>query len=275
MTVIAMTREVGSGGRDVARLVAERLGLTLIVHELVEHDLAEHLQVRESAVHHCLEGGATLRDRWQVGTRQLARYTQEEILDLAHKGNVLLRGWGACVLLCDITHVARVRVCAPMATRMRAVMRRLETDDPALALREIERADAAHRRTLKIAYGIDERDPLLYDLVLNTERVSVETCVRLICELVASQEFLPTEASLALLADRVLETHVRIKLRERFVPGTGVSGLRAKADGGRVLLTGTSVHRLLAAEAAKIAGAIDGVRWVDNQIEVVRRPRGV
>ena len=275
MTVIAMTREVGSGGRDVARLVAERLGLTLIVHELVEHDLAEHLQVRESTVHHCLEGGATLRDRWQVGTRQLARYTQEEILDLAHRGNVLLRGWGACVLLCDVAHVARVRVCAPMATRMRAVMRRLETDDPALARREIERADAAHRRTLRIAYGIDERDPLLYDLVLNTERASVETCVRLICELVASQEFLPTEASLALLADRVLETHVRIKLRERFVPGTGVSGLRAKADGGRVVLTGTSVHKLLAAEAARIAGAIDGVRWVDNRIEVVRRPRGV
>ena len=270
-----MTREVGSGGREVAQRVAERLGLTLILHELVEHDLAEHLQVGESTVHHLLEGGATLRERWKLPSRQLARYTQEEILELAKKGNVLLRGWGACVFLRDVPHVARVRVCAPMAAREQAVMRRLATDDVDLARREIERNDAAHRRTLKSAYGIDEADALQYDLVLNTGRVSIDTCVRMICALVEAPEFKPTAASLAMLADRALEAHVRIKLSERFVPGTGVSGLKAKADGGRVVLTGTSVHSLLAAEAAEIAGTIEGVRWVDNRIEVVRRPRGI
>ena len=59
------------------------MGLTVILHELVEHDLAEHMHVRESAVHHRLEGGATLRERWQIGSKRLARYTAEEILDLA------------------------------------------------------------------------------------------------------------------------------------------------------------------------------------------------
>ena len=63
MPVIAMTREMGSGGREVAAAVAARLGLTVVLHELVEHDLAEHMHVRESAVHHRLEGGATLRER--------------------------------------------------------------------------------------------------------------------------------------------------------------------------------------------------------------------
>jgi hypothetical protein len=59
MPVIAMTREMGSGGRDVARGVSDKLGLRVILHEMVEHDLAEHMHVKESAVHHLLEGGAT------------------------------------------------------------------------------------------------------------------------------------------------------------------------------------------------------------------------
>ena len=66
MPVVAMTREMGSRGREVAERVAEDLGLTLVLHELIEHDLAERLQVPASAVHHRFEGGATLRERWQI-----------------------------------------------------------------------------------------------------------------------------------------------------------------------------------------------------------------
>ena len=65
MPVIAMTREMGSGAREIAAAVAAKLGLTVVLHELVEHDLAEHMHARESAIHHRLEGGATLRERWQ------------------------------------------------------------------------------------------------------------------------------------------------------------------------------------------------------------------
>jgi hypothetical protein len=118
-----MTREMGSRGREVAQRVADEMGLTLVLHELVEHDLAERLQVPETAVHHRFEGGATLRERWQISRKRLAQYTAEEILELAQRGQVLIRGWGACVLLREVPHVARVRVCAPMALRERNVPR--------------------------------------------------------------------------------------------------------------------------------------------------------
>jgi cytidylate kinase len=52
MAVIAMTREMGSGGREVAQRVAEQLGLTSVLHELVEHDLAERTEVPETTIHH-------------------------------------------------------------------------------------------------------------------------------------------------------------------------------------------------------------------------------
>ena len=275
MAVIAMTREMASRGREVAQRLAQQMGLTLILHEVVEHELAEHMHVPESAVHHFLEGGATLRERWQIGSKRLAHYTAEEILELARKGNVLIRGWGACVLLRGVPHIARVRVCAPMEVREQGVMERLDLKDRAAARREIERNDAAHKRTLQVAFGADREDPLLYDLVLNTERTTIETCVKLVRDLVESPEFRETEASRAILEDKALEAHIRIKLRERFTAGTGVTGVEATANGGKVVLSGTAIHTTLADDACKIVGAIAGVKEVQNRIVVVRGPRGL
>src|SRR5262245_3291751 len=48
MTVIAMTREMATLGKDVAAGLSERLGLTVVHHELVEHEIAERAGVRES-----------------------------------------------------------------------------------------------------------------------------------------------------------------------------------------------------------------------------------
>ena len=274
MPVIAMTREIGSGGREIAEAVATKLGLTMVLHELVEHDLAEHMHVRESAIHDLLEGGATLRERWQIGSTRLARYTAEEVLELAARGNVLIRGWGACVILRDAPQVARIRVCAPLEMREQAVMRRSGLSDLAGARREIERNDTAHKRVLQMAYGVNREDPRLYDMVLNTGRVSVETGARLICDLVDKPEFRQSEAALAALRDKALEAHVRIKLRERFIAGTGVSNVDAAADGGRIVLTGVAIHEVLAADAGKLAAEVAGVKEVVNRIAVVHWPAG-
>jgi cytidylate kinase len=275
MPVIAMTREMGSGGREVAQRVAAQMGLTVILHELVEHDLAERMHVPDSAVHHRLEGGATLRERWQIGSKQLARYTTVEILDLAKQGNVLIRGWGACVILREVPHVVRVRVCSPMEVRERAVMERSGLKDRSAARREIERNDAAHKRTLQVAYGVDREDPLLYDLVLNTNRNSIETCAKLVCDLAESPEFHETDASRAFLNDKALESHIRIKLGEHFTTGMGVTGVEAAVNGGKVVLTGTAIHTTLVADASKIVGEIAGVKEVVNRMVVVHGPRGL
>jgi cytidylate kinase len=275
MPVIAMTREMGAGGRLVAQRVAEKMGLTVILHELVEHDLAEHMHVRDSVVHHRLEGGATLRELWQIGTKRLARYTTEEILNLAKEGNVLIRGWGACVILRDVRHVARVRVCAPMEARMRTVMEQSGHKDTSAARREIERNDDAHKRTLKVAYGVDRENPLLYDLVLNTDRNSIETCAKLVCDLVESPEFRETEASRAVLYDKVLEAHIRNKFRERFTVGMGVTGAEVRADGGKIVLTGTAIHTALVDDARKIVEETPGVKEVENRMVVVHGPRAL
>ena len=260
MPVLAMTREMGSGGRVVAQRIADKLRLTLVLHHLVEHDLAEHLQARRAP------SDSSRRRRHAARAAADQQQAPRALRDRGNPrsgepGNVVIRGWGACVVLREVPHVLRVRVCAPMEVRERAVMERSDIKDRRAARREIERNDAAHRRALQNAYGVDREDSMLYDLVLNTERNSIETCAKLVCDLAESPEFRETEEpSRAILNDKALEAHVRIKLRERFGVGTGVSGVEAKADGGKIVLTGMAVHRVLVEDASKLAGEVSGVK---------------
>ena len=67
------------------------------------------------AVHRFLEGQPSMLERWKIDSKRLSRYTAQENLELAIKGNILIRGWGASYLLRSVPHVVCVRVCAPMA----------------------------------------------------------------------------------------------------------------------------------------------------------------
>jgi cytidylate kinase len=269
VAVIAMTREMGTHGRDVAAGLAEQMGLKVIHHELVEHDLAQRMEVEESLVHRFLEGGASPFERWRVDRKRMSRLTAQELFELARQGNVLIRGWGATVLLQPVQHVVCVRVCAPMEFRERVMMERLGITDRDVVRREIELNDAAHSRTIQGFFGVDWRDPLLYDIVLNTGLVPVMTCVQLVRLLADSPEYQETEESRGVLEDKLLEARVRAVLLDHFGFGMGVSGIEVTAEKGKVTLRGAAIHRELIADAEKLVRAVEGVKEVDDRITVV------
>ena len=205
MTVIAMTREIGSHGSEVATGVAAALGLEIINSEIVVPHVAGSLGVEQSAVQRYLDGKASLLDRWQIDTRKLSQHTLDEILNLAQKDNVLIRGWGAAALFQGIRGVICVRVCAPMALRVRVMMERLGVKDAEAIQQEIERFDAGHSRAMRAAFNFDWNDALLYHIVLNSARVSIDDCVKAVCVLAQHQQFRDDSETKAALAERLRE----------------------------------------------------------------------
>ena len=183
MTIIAMTREIGSHGSEVAAGVAATLGLEIINSEIVVPHVAGSLGVEQSAVQRYLEGKASLFDRWQIDTRKLSQHTLDQILNLALKDNVLIRGWGAAALFQGVRGVICVRVCTPMSLRARVMMERLGVKDADAIQREIERFDAGHSRAMRAAFNFDWNDALLYHMVLNTARMPIDACVKAVCQL--------------------------------------------------------------------------------------------
>jgi cytidylate kinase len=214
MTVIAMTREIGSLGTDVAAVLAHRLGLKIVHSEIVANNIAERLGVEESALLRYVDGSASIFERWQINRKKLSRYTSEEILGLAQQGNVLIRGWGAATLLRDMPQVISVRVCAPMSFRVQVMMRRLGVEDADAVREEIERYDAAHLRTMRTSFGVEREDALLYHIVLNTERLSVDSCVKAVCQLAEDPKFQDQATARSVLANKLLEAKINSALTE-------------------------------------------------------------
>jgi cytidylate kinase len=266
MTVIAMTREMATRGSEVAAGLARRLGLAVIHHEIVEHDIAERTGMPESEVHRFLEGGATLLERWTIDKNKLSRYTAQEILELADKGNVLIRGWGAAYLLRSVPHVVCVRICAPMTYREGVLMERLGLKERSLARREIERNDAAHNGTMQKLFGIDWTDPSLYSIVLNTARVPVADCVEHIARLTSSPAFAETEKSRNALRDELILARVRLAMDRRFGPKSLQYGFDAHVFGGKVILTGATIDEKLIVEAVRLLQGVEGVERVESRI---------
>ncbi|MEL7467865.1 MAG: cytidylate kinase family protein [Pseudomonadota bacterium] len=267
MPVIAMTREMGSRGKDVALGVAERLGLEIVHHEIVEQSVARKMRLTEGSVHRFLEGEASLWERWKIDGRRLSRYTTEEILEIALSGNVIIRGWGAAQLLASVPHVVGVRVCAPMSARVTEMVRRLDDVSSDAARDEIERSDAAHDRIIRNHFEIDWRDPAAYAMTLNTQAVPIDVCVDCICELAAAPICAETPESVGALSDILVTERVRTAIEERGKLGPLNSSLEIVTRGGEVTLScvvsvSTDVDALI-----DMVRAVKGVKSVKNEIK--------
>ena len=270
MPVIALTQEMGSLAKDVALQLAQTMGLAVMRHEVLEH-VADRMNVPKSLIGRLRGGKAGLVERITTDQRSVALYTAEELFALADRGNVVLRGWGATALLRPVPHVVCVRVTRSFDKRVEWLMTHLETDDAEFAAAEVRRSDAAHASRMHDQFGVTWGDPVLYDLVLNTDRVSVESCVEQIRSLAGRPEFAETPESHALLANMTLEARVRAALKDD--PATRDINITIEANQGQLALRGIVLNEEERLQTEAAAAAVPGVAAVDNQLRVMGSTR--
>jgi cytidylate kinase len=266
MTVIAMTREIGSLSTDVAAGLAARLRLRIIRFEDVADRVARRLGVDPASLLRYFDGSASFLERWKIDRRKLLGYTAEEILQLAQRGNVLIKGWGVATLLRNVPGVISVRVCAPMDFRVRVMMDRLGTTDAGAVQARIKREDDARARTIRAYFGIEEEDARVHHLVLNTERLSVDACVNAIAELAEIRRFNETARTRSALADKLVEVKINSAFVERISPSMAPLGVQVSVAGGRITLAGMTCSGSLRRHAERITRMVAGSFPIDNRI---------
>ena len=264
MPLIAMNREIGSLGKDVARGVAEALGLKVQHHEIIDH-LANRARVRRSHVISFLEGNQGLMERLTVDQIKLRVLTADEILSLAESGEgIILRGWGATSLLKEVPHAVRACVSASRRQRVKRLMSRLDLDDPEEAGRIVDQNDEAAQAVMRRHFHIDVRDINEYDVGFNTDRMSVDQCVDEIVAMVKSPQFAETDESRARLRDVAAAQHVRAALRTH--AGTQHCLVRVSVNGGEAVLEGKVEGASQKSACADIASRIKGVSRIENRL---------
>lgn len=179
MAVITLSREMGSRGDDIARAVAERLGIRLVGREIINR-AAKEAGAPEVAL-------AEIDELGLLGVKPSAaalRIYQEKVTAVIHslaaEGGILLVGRGGQVILANQAGVLHVRVIAPIEMRLALVQARCRVPAEVAAAR-IAASDAARTGFLKRHFGVRGDEPSLYALVLNMAQMDVATAVDLVC----------------------------------------------------------------------------------------------
>lgn len=194
MTIITLSRELGSGGDDVAILVAERLGLRRVGREIINR-AAQAAGAGEAALAEIDELGL-LQVKPSPAAMKLYREKVTAIIEeQAREGNVLLVGRGAQVVLANRRDVLHARIFAPRDLRCANVQARCGVPIEASAAR-VDASDRARAMFHKRAYGVKWDDPALYDVVLNMAHLSVPAAAAILIaaagtQTAASQPFTP------------------------------------------------------------------------------------
>ena len=266
MPVIALTQGMGSLAQDIAEQLAQELQLSTLQHEVAAR-VASKMHVSKSLISRLRAGKAGTFERLTADREAMAIYSAEEVLETAAAGNVVLRGWGATALLRPVPHVPCVRILRPFDKRVQWLMAELDTDDIDAAEAEIKRSDEANASRMREQFGVNWGDPVLFDLVLNTDRLSVDTCVQQIKALLARPEFAETEASRVLL--RAMALHARVRAALRADEATREVDITIEGSDADVVLRGIVVNVGERAAVGEVAAAVPGVAALDNQLRVM------
>jgi cytidylate kinase len=266
MPIVALTREYGSGATSIAMKVAEGLGYEY-VRDQVTREAAEAFGVAEDELIAVVESKPGFWESLAEAARVEFALVASEVYRLAEQDNVVIMGRWATLLLREISHCLRVRLCAPPEARVPRVMaRRSVGREEALEL--MRKADEGASARVQQFFGARWGDPLLYDLVINTDRVSPEAAVTQIIQLVRRPEFQPTEASRAKLRDLGLAASVRAALRAD--QETMRFDLNIASARGHITLTGMVFSNPAKDSVEQIVKSVVGVRSVENQVRVFR-----
>ena len=270
MPLIAMNREMGSFGKDVAQGLSQELGLKIQHHEIIDH-LANRARVRKSHVISFLEGTQGILERLTVDNLKLRILTADEIVSAAESNDgIILRGWGATSLLKEVPHAVRVCVSASRRERVRRMMKRLDLDDEGSAGRIVDQNDEAAQAVMRRHFHIDVRDINEYDVGFNTDRMSADQCIEKIVAMVQSPQFEETEQSRDKLRDVAIMHHVRAALRTH--QATAHCYVKCTVLYGRITLEGVVDDSEQRNACGDIAGRIKGVMDVDNRLRTADMP---
>src|SRR5262245_8441486 len=184
MAIVTIAHETGSGGPEIGIELAKRLGWRYVDRDMLS-EAAQRYGVVEDKLTELDEKKPSLFERFDVETRQYITVLQSALLDAAEMHNVVITSRGGQVLLRGISHVLRVFVIAPFELRVKRVMRKMaaqaqEGVDVRTTVEMVRHSDQEKHGRMRYLFDVDWGDPALYDLVLNTEKLTVDAGVNVI-----------------------------------------------------------------------------------------------
>lgn len=208
-TLIAISRQFGSGGARVGRAVAQRLGFAYADREILA-EAARRLELQPDDLEPLEERAAGFWARVgmlfahgspdtpfipptlpSVSESELFEVERQVMSRMAERGDAVVVGRGAAHVIKGPGRVIRVFLHAPLEARIALAMAEYGFADRDEAARVVAESDTGRAQFVRSVIGHDWCDATLYDLSLNTAAFGLDRVVDLIVELVQRRTAAP------------------------------------------------------------------------------------
>lgn len=184
ISILTIEREYGSGGGEIAQLLAQQLGWKLW-DQLLTEEIARHancpkavVQVREertdplyyrlfkSFLRGSYEGSLNAHKLKVVDSESILRITERVVQQVAKEGNSVIVGRGSQQFLKDRPDTLRIFLYAPRADKVRRLLARGKTETEAQQL--VDTVDRERVDFIQKYFGVDWPDRSVYHSMINT-----------------------------------------------------------------------------------------------------------
>lgn len=260
-TVLLISRGTMSGGQMIGECLENHGGIRFLTREHLlaavnnYGDLATRVTARIEKAAEAYEQFSELRRPYQI-------LMKRALLEYARQGPLAYFGYSGHLLLDRIRHFVRIRLIAPLDQRVARTRQELHYSDEE-ARSYIREVDQERIRWARWSYGVDIRDPGLYDLSVNIERLSMPGACELLKHVMEHPDFQPTPESIEQAEnDRVATEALALLVTD---PKTMQMELGATVSQGVLRLVGPFLSEADMEIVRSIAASVPGVGSVEYE----------
>lgn len=259
MAIITISRGSFSGGKMLAECLACELGLRCIDRDVIVEKAAA-AGASQDSLREALAKPPTFWERFTHTRYRYLTIIQAALCEELGAGQAVYHGNAGHLLLHGVGHVLRARIVAPMSFRVAKVRERLKMDAQEAAA-YIERMDRHREKWTHYLYGVDWRDPAIYDIVLNLEALDIRQACEIIAATARQSCFAETDESRAAMQDLIVASRVRATLAVD--DATQDLELQVTARDGAVSIVGKLPRYARVSDIEDIARRVRGVTGVE------------
>jgi cytidylate kinase len=208
MAILTISREFGSGGREIGHAVADVMRYDYVDRGKILDDMRQAGKMWEEKAKHFDENYPELWERNDWTYRGFVSLNQSHFLEHAVKGNAVIMGRGGNFLLEAFPMVLKVRTTAPIESRIERVMVR-EGINNETARYLIEKADSEMAKAVYLIYGKHWDDPGEYDFVFDTSKQGEKEIVAVIKDALLAKDRFDTDDARNALRLRALAEKIK------------------------------------------------------------------
>ncbi len=186
MYFITISEMLGTGGEKIARQVAKDLNYTFYGEEEL-FKAADEMGFLSDIKKLGEKSPALLERFFSEKPKIYLDRLQSVIYEVAKKGDAIFFGRGSQLLLHSFDCAFHVLVTGSMEKRIKRVMDEKQVSRE-VAERMIHRSDHDKRGFIRFAFDEDWLNLHLYDLILNTDKLSVDSAAKMIADGARSEE---------------------------------------------------------------------------------------